>query len=63
LLPGPGIYLFVFAVLELVFGSLLPDSSFEFVLLAVGLSMIPVLLSGVTKSPLVWLNKSQTKPM
>jgi hypothetical protein len=63
LLPGPGTYLFVFAILELVFGGLLPDSSFEFVLLAVGLAMAPVILSGVSKSPLVWLNKSQTKPM
>jgi len=60
-LPRPGIFLFVFAVLELGFGSILPGSSFKLVLLAVALSMIPVLLSAVTKRPLVWLNKSQTK--
>ncbi len=62
-LPGPGVFLFVFAVLELGFGMMLPGSPLGLVLLAVGLSMTPALLSGVTKRQLVWLNKSQTKPM
>ena len=63
LLPSPGIFLFAFAVLEMGFGSLLPGGTFCWVLFAGALSMMPVLLSGLTKRPLVWLNKSQTKPM
>ncbi len=62
-LPGPGVFLVVFAALEIAFGLLLSGAPLSGVILAVFLAILPILLSGVMKRRLVRLDKPQKKPM
>jgi hypothetical protein len=63
ILPGPGVSLFVFGCLEIVFWMMLSRAPLKMGVLAVALAMIPVLMSGMMKRSLVRLNKPQPKPM
>lgn len=63
ILPGPGISLFVFGCLEAGFGVMFSRASLRMIILAVALAMVPILMSGMMKRPLVRLNKPQVKPM
>ena len=57
LLPGAGVFLVVFAGIEICFGLLLSRVPLRFVLLAAALAMLPVLLSAVTRHRLVRFSK------
>lgn len=52
-LPGPGVFLVVFAGIEICFGLLLTRVPLRFALLAAALALLPVLISAVTRHRLV----------
>lgn len=56
-LPGVGFFLFVFAGLQVCFGLLLSRVPHLLLILAAGLTVLPVLLSAASKRRLVQLNK------
>lgn len=56
-LPSAGVFLFVFAGIEICFGLLLSKVPLRFALLAAALAILPVLLSAVTKHRLVRFSK------
>lgn len=56
-LPSAGVFLFVFAGLQVCFGLLLQRGAFTEVSIAAGITCIPIVLSALTKRRLVQLNK------
>lgn len=56
-LPSAGVFLFVFAGVEICFGLLLSKVPLRFALLAAALAILPVLLSAVTRHRLVRFSK------
>ena len=56
-LPSPGVFLVVFAGVEICFGLLLSRVPLRFALLAAALAILPVFLSAVTKHRLVRFSK------
>jgi hypothetical protein len=60
ILPGgPGLFLFAFAALEVGFALMFSPAPRGLILLAIGLAMIPIVLSGVLKQSVVRLDKQR----
>jgi hypothetical protein len=56
-IPSAGVFLFAAASFQIVFGILLARELFDYQLLSAGLAILPLILSGMLKRPLVQLNK------
>lgn len=57
-IPNAGGFLFAIGSLQIAFGWLLARGPFINLFLSAALAILPFLLSGMLKQPLVWLNKS-----
>jgi hypothetical protein len=60
-IPTAGVFLFAAASFQVVFGMLLARGLFTSQLLSAALAVVPLLLSGMLKRPLVRLNKSSRR--
>ena len=60
-IPSAGVFLLVFAGFELIFGVLLAHGLSVSILLSGALTVIPMLVSGMSRRPLVQLNKSSRR--
>ena len=57
ILPSAGVFLIAAASFQVVFGMLLARGLFLYQLLSAGLAILPLILSGMLKHPLVQINK------
>ena len=56
-IPSAGVFLLAAASFQIAFGILLAHGLFDYQLLSAGLAILPLILSGMLKRPLVQLNK------